>query len=442
VVAVSPTARHLGIGLAVCLLVTLLAATAGVGIAQQEERQTDFAEGSPDINLYVPDNEFTPSTADELTIQLDNEGQLDRGQEAQRDRVTTARSVVVEIDDDDAPIEVNTNAQSLGTLDENEPREANFAIEVPNDAEPGVYEIDVELSYDYTSRVISQPGIVNDQRQRSRTVTKTVEIEIDDSARFRVTDVDSTLRVGEEGEITGNLTNVGGEDATNAQVDFVPESENIIALETDVAVGDVPAGESREFSIPVEVGSEARSVEKRFDLPVTFRDENGIRAADDDPEFLVDIAEKRDEFTIEAVNRSITAGSTQALTFEVTNNRDEAVTDVEAKLFTNDPLDSDDDEAFIESLEPGESETVVFGLSAESGATAKTYPVSVDFRYDDERGRSKLSESYRVAIDVTEADDGGLPTIPLLIGLVIAGAAAVFLWRRRQNGDGELLRSD
>ena len=436
-----PTARHLGVGLTLCLLLALVAVTAGVGIAQQQERQTQFAEGSPDLQLYVPDNTFTPSTADELTIQLDNEGQLDRGQEAQRERVTTARSVVVDVDDDDAPLEVNTNAQSLGTIDENTPREASFAVEVPNDAEPGVYEIDVELSYDYTSRVITQPGIVNDQRQRSRTVTETIEIEIDDSARFRVTDVDSTLRVGEEGEITGNLTNVGGEDATNAQVDFIPESQNIIALETDVAVGDVPAGESREFSIPVEVGSEARAVDKRFDLPVTFRDENGIRAADEDPEFLVEIGEKRDEFIIEAVNRSIAAGSTQTLTFEVTNNRGSTVTDVEAKLFTNDPLDSDEDEAFIESLEPGESETVVFGLSAASGATAKTYPVSVDFRYDDERGRSKLSESSRVAIDVTEADDSGLPTIPLLIGLVVVGAAGVFLWRRK-SGDGELLRSD
>ena len=409
------------------LIGTILLATVGLAAAQQGEVRVD---GSPSIDVYLPEDTFTPGSADELTVQLDNNGELDRGQETNRQLVTTARNVVVEVDADDAPIEVTSRARSIGTLTEDQPREVPFRIDVPEDAEPGTYELDVKIEYSFTDRVRQTPDIT-DQNQRSRSVTRTVEIEIDDAARFRVTDVESSLRVGEEGEITGNLTNVGGEDVTNAEVTFATDNPNIVVLDSQIAVGDIDAGDAAPFRIPVEATSEAEAVTKRFDLPVTFRDANGIRAADEDPEFLVEILEKRDEFTIDAVERTVTAGETTALELEVTNNREQTVTDIEAKLFADDPLDSDDDEAFIESLDPGESTTVVFDLSAAGSATAKTYPVSVDFRYDDERGRSKLSDSYRVAIDVTESEDGGLPTWLFGIGLLGLGGIG-YAWYRRQ----------
>ena len=413
------------IGLAVVFAVV----TGGIAVGQEERPAT--AQGSPDINVYTPDNEVTPGSAAEFTIQLDNEGRLTRGKESDRSLVTTARSVVVELEDDDAPITVNTGSRSYGTITEDEIRDATFSIDVPSDAEPGTYELDVKINYDYTSRVSQQPGIVNDQTQRSRSVTETVEIEISDDARFRVDNVNSTLRVGEEGEITGELTNVGGEDVTNAQLAFDPDSPNIFALETDVAVGDIDAGDSAEFSIPVEAGSEARAVDKQFDLPVTYRDSNGIRAEDPDPDFIATIGEKRNEFLIEPVDRTITAGTSQQLDVEVTNNRDERVTDVEAKLFADDPLDSSDDEAYIESLDAGESTTVSFELNAESGATVKTYPVTIDFRYDDANQRSQLSDSYRMAIDVTEGEEGGLPVGIIAIGLVALGGVGYALYRRQ-----------
>lgn len=409
-----------------CLL--LIGAAGGIALAQG---QSTTAFGSPDISVYVPEPEVSPGTNTELTVQLDNNGQLDRGKESDRSLVTTARSVVVELDSDDAPIAVKSGKRSIGTLTEDEPREVAFRIDVPDDAEPGTYDVDVDIDYDYTERVQQQAGIVNDQSQSSRSVTRTVEIEIDDSGRFRVTDVESNLRVGEEGDITGNLTNIGGEDVTNAEVRFATENPNIVVLDDQIAVGDIDAGDSASFRIPVEATSEAEAVTKRFDLPVTFRDSNGIRAEDANPEFLVDILDKRDEFLVSSVSRNVTAGTSQQFDLEVTNNREQTVTDVEAKLFTNSPLDSNDDEAFIESLEPGESTTVTFDLSASAGATAKTYPVTADFRYDDERGRSQLSDNYRIAIDVTESDDSGIPVWIFGIGLVVIGAVG-YAWYRRQ----------
>ena len=413
----------------VFLVVTALFATGGV-LAQEGGFDV---RGEPNLEPYTPDNTYKPGEVAELTIQIDNNGELFRGSERDRELVTTARNVVVEADGDDTPITVNTGSRAIGSVSEDQPAEVPVEIEIPDSAEPGTYELDVRIEYEWTNQ--ARAGIPGSNStfstERSRSTTKTIEVEVDDSARFRITDVDSTLRVGEEGEITGNVTNIGEEDVTNAELGFNPTSENIFALETDVAVGDIDAGDSAEFSIPVEAGSEARAVTKRFDLPVTYRDSNGIRAEDSDPDFITTIGEKRDEFLIEAVDRNITAGSSTEFDVEVTNNRDERVTNVEAKLFADDPLDSDDDEAYIESLEAGESTTVTFELNAESGAIAKTYPVDLDFRYDDANRRSQLSDSYKMAIDVTESDDDGLPIGLIVVGglLVVAGAGVV-AWRR------------
>ncbi|WP_253736263.1 COG1361 S-layer family protein [Halohasta salina] len=397
------------------------------------------AQGSPDINVYTPDNEVTPGTETAFTLQFDNDGEFIRGNEADRRYVTTARSVVTELHAEDAPIRIKTGTQSIGELSENEPRNIDFMIEVPDNAKPGTYEMEVDIDYTYTSKAEDQPGLRPSQTTQTRSITREIEIQISNDARFEVTEVDSTLRVGEEGKVTGQLENVGGEDATNAEVRFAPESETVVALESSVAVGDVPAGETVNFSIPVEVTSEAEAVPRRFDLPVSFRDENGIRQSDDDPEFLAEVAAKRDAFDIEPVDASVEAGGSRALDIEVTNQLDEPVTDVEGKLFADDPLDSSNDETFTESLEPGETTTVTVDLSADAGSTPKNYPVSMDFRYTDSDGDSKLSDSYRMAIGVTEAeDDGGLPIGTLLIGLVAVAGIGALLWRRNGGDIGGL----
>ena len=422
--------------LLVVSLVMALFTIPGIAVAQTGEID---ALGSPEISVYLPDNEVTPGTETTVSLQLDNEGDFERGNAADRQIVTTARGLSVDLDGSNTPIRVKTGTNSIGQLSESQPRTAEFNIEIPDSAEPGRYELNVDLEYAYTSKARSGPNMRAETSENSKSVSRTITVRVTDDPRFEVTEVDSTLRVGEEGEVTGQLENVGGEDATNAEVQFAPESETVVALESSVAVGDIPAGEAANFSIPVEVTSEAEAVPRRFSLPVSFRDENGIRQSDDDPEFLAEVAAKRDAFGIEPVDATVAAGGSRALDVEVTNNLDEPVTDLEGKLFADDPLDSSNDETFTESLDPGETTTVTVDLSASGGATPKNYPVSMDFRYTDSDGDSKLSDSYRMAISVTEPeDDGGLPIGALLIGLAAVAGVGALLWRRNGGDIGDI----
>ncbi|SNR56177.1 COG1361 S-layer family protein [Halorubrum vacuolatum] len=243
-----------------------------------------------------------------------------------------------------------------------------------------------------------------------------------DEQRFTIDEVESDLRVGEDGDVIGTVTNEGPVEARNVVVRYAEESPNVVPIEDAIAVGTLDAGESAEFRLPIEIGGEAEAIDRAADMAIEYRNADLERRAFEDVELLFEVEPKRDQFVVEMIDREIAAGDTKTVDVEVTNNLDETVEDVEARLFANDPLDSDDDEAFVEELDPGESTTMTFELEAESGATAKTYPISFDFRYDDERSRSQLSDTTRVAITVAEAD-GGIPWTLLIVGLVVVAAA-------------------
>ena len=411
----------------------LLTGATGVGVAQAGEID---AVGSPDLNAFAPDKEVTAGTNEALTVQIGNEGNFVSGSASDRDFVTTARGVSIALNGGGTPITVETGQQTIGEVSTTDIKTPQFDIVIPDSAEPGRYTLTAKLSYAYTSKARTSQGDVARSAQSSRTVTRDVVVQVTDDPRFAVEEIDSTLRVGEEGEITGQLRNIGADDARSVEVRFAPDSDTVIATTNEVAVDEIPAGESARFSITVEVTTEAEAVPREFDLPVSYRNaDTGIRGEDDDPSFRVDIAESRDTLIVEPVNPTVSAGSTKSLDLRVTNNRDETLEDIEGKLFVDDPLDSSNDETFTTALEPNETTTVTVDLSASEGATIKSYPVSMDFRYTDSDGDSKLTDSYRLSIDVTEPSDdgGGLPLGPLLIGLVVVGGVGGVLWRRRNS---------
>jgi hypothetical protein len=347
--------------------------------------------------------------------------------------VTTARNVIVNAKaEKNAPITVTSGKKSVGSVSEGNPTDVPLTLKIPRGAEPGKYTIKVNMNYRYTSQasVNRRGGGPGATVESTSSATGKFTIEISDDAQFAVTEVNSKLYVGEEGRVTGRIKNIGGTDATNTEIEFTPSEENINALSTNIAVGSIPAGESVPFSLPVEVTTGAEAVPHRFDLNVNYRDENGISQSTDDPEFLAEIRPDRDAFLVEPVNNTIQAGQSRPLELRVTNNINETVTDIEGKFFADDPLDSTNDETFTGSLDPGETTTVTVDLSASGGATIKNYPASVDFRYVDSEGDSKLTDSYRMAISVTEPEESGGSPLPLVIGLLVVAGGGFLAWRR------------
>ena len=535
-----PTTRTVATLAMVALLLTAgVAATLGVAGAQSA------SGGDPDLEAYAPDPTLTPGTASTLTIQIANDATTRYDSPPERARVTTARNVVVELDAADAPLTVETAEHSVGSITESEPRSVPFAVDVPEDAAPGTYEVDVEMTYSYTSFRRADTG----ENERTYTVTDTVDVEIDDAPQFRLTTADdSQLQVGESGPFAVTVENVGGEPARNLAVsltsqssmvgfdgqqsdvaridrlapgetadvtyeaavkpdapvrqyeldgsvrytdpqgindrdtdlsvgiepaaeqdfalelvesslrvdtegdvvvrvtndgpwtandvalDFAREYPTLRPLEGSVSAGTLEAGESSTVRLPVAVNADGEAVEKSLDMVVQYRTDADEQRRDEDVSLVTPIAPRRDDFTVSVTDPTIGVDSTRLIEVEVTNNRNQTLTDIEASLGTSDPLDSDDDDGYVASLEPGESATMTFELTTTADANPKTYAASIDFAYEDERGKSMLSEAYQLPIRVQDGSGGGILSVLPFVGLGLVGVGATVYVRRRGGG--------
>ncbi|MDQ2049330.1 COG1361 S-layer family protein [Natronolimnohabitans sp. A-GB9] len=304
-----------------------------------------------------------------------------------------------------------------------------------------------ELAPNETATVVYDVSVMPDTSERQYMLDATVAFKTEDGLQradetpsvgvipqpeqqFSIDTVESDLYVGEDGDLRGVITNNGPSKAENVNVVFAEESRTVIPIEQQITVGSLGPGESKSFALPLDVSSEAEAIDRTIDLAVQYRNADFEQRLYEDLEVVTAVNEQRDEFIVDVLDREIAAGSEKHIEVEVTNNLDETVTDVEANMFTSDPLDSDDDEAFVSELEPGESVTMTFELEAADDATEKTYPISFDFRYDDESGTSKLSDTTRIAIDVVEGG-GGLPVGMIAVALLTAAGTGAYVYQRR-----------
>ncbi|MEF8913185.1 COG1361 S-layer family protein [Natronomonas sp.] len=312
----------------------------------------------------------------------------------------------------------------LGTVEPGDRRTVRVEGAFSEDARSRDYAADLALNYD--------------ERGGDRTGERhVVGVEPEADQTFAFENVDSTLRVAQDGTVRGTVVNEGPNEARNVVVTLSPPGQNVRVLEPEVAVGDLDAGERVDVAFDVEISSAARAGPRQFTISTEYENLDGDTQRADDVRFRQTVEPRRDVFTVEPVNATVTAGGSDRIVLAVTNNEDETVTDVSAKVFASSPLSVSDDEAFVDELEPGETAELAFRVSAAGSAMQKDYPISVDFQYVDEDGETRLTDSYRVPVGVEEKS-GGLfgsigPVIPAgLVALGLAPLASIaFRYRRR-----------
>lgn len=271
------------------------------------------------------------------------------------------------------------------------------------------------------------------ETRRSSTVSTGIVPRAEQS--FQLTDLSSSLAVGDEGTIRGTVTNTGETTVRNPVVVFSPDNANVVPVETEHAVGDLAPGESATFEFSAEVTDAADAGPRQVSIVIRYRDaEDDVRRSDP-LDARVEIGPRSDRFGLEPVSARFAPGSGGVLELRVTNAGADVVSDVSAKLFTDQPLSSGDDEAFIASLDAGESTVIRFDLSVAGDAVErKVYPVSLDFQYEDADGDTRLSDSYDLAVQVTASDDSDGPPIAIIgVAAVVLLALLGGLWYRRRR---------
>ncbi|WMT10201.1 hypothetical protein NP511_16065 [Natrinema thermotolerans] len=503
-------------------------------------RSGELTRGEPEIDVLLPEPEVTTGAEQTLELQLHNEGDLKLG--TQRGRVLTARGVTVEIIDG-GPFDVKSGASSTGSLPDGQLTTVAQRVAVPDDIEPGEYEITVEVSYSYT-RQVSDGSQTAQQRSGSERVDLTVEVpdeprfelgtaetdvqpgadgsatlavenvgsetarqaratvagtggvtvdggtaeevlgnlepgdteqltvdidiaettsegskplEVTVSYRdssgikrsappemtslvpaskqsFSIRNLDETLSVGYEGEITGKIVNDGPRPVDDAVLVVEPMSESLFVEDTRYALPALKQGEATEFRYPTDVSGQADAGARQLRFTVEYTGSGDATLTDGPISERVVVDERRDEFSIADDGISVSQGESSDAVLEITNQRSETLSNIDAKLYADDPLDAPDGEAFVNKLEPGESAEIRFELEATEDATVETHPVELDFEYETERGESILSDTYQHPIEVTASEDdgGGVPSV--VVGILVALAVStigIALWYRQ-----------
>lgn len=311
----------------------------------------------------------------------------------------------------------------ISRLEPGETASLRYTVRVAPDVVERDYPLGVDVHY------TDVDGIERDATPLSTSLRPLAE------QTFSLSAVETTLSVGDEGTVTGVLTNDGPARVSTPVVRLTIGSEYLDVAEPEFALPDLAPGESAPFTFTVDVSDAADAGAREFTVDVRYRtDRNDVRTSDP-LSTRVTVGPERPEFRVEPQSGSISAGDDGTLVLRVTNNGPERLTDITAKAFFDDPIDSDDDEAFVASLDPGESTNLTFRVSVAGSAQPKTYPVSVDFEYDTPDGDTEVSEAYRVPVEVDAPTRGGLTSAPVSIlgvGLVAAVAVAgVWFWRRR-----------
>lgn len=251
---------------------------------------------------------------------------------------------------------------------------------------------------------------------------------------FDIRNVESSLAVGEEGQVHGELENTGDQPVRNAVVQFESDNPNVNPIETEFRVGALEPNTRVPFQFDIEISDNAGAGPRQFTVRVRYRDAEGDVRVSDPLDLNITVGPKQDTFAVEPEPAALEPGESRVIALRVTNIDDETLSDISAKLFTSDLLSSSDDEAFITALAPGESTTIRFQVTAARNAVNKTYPVDVDFQYDDADGDTHLSRTYKVPITVSEPpqDDGLVLPVLLGIGILVVLGAGVYYWSRRR----------
>ncbi|WP_440954228.1 COG1361 S-layer family protein [Methanosarcina sp. Mfa9] len=107
--------------------------------------------------------------------------------------------------------------------------------------------------------------------------------------------------------------------------------------------------------------------------------------------------------------------------------------DATVRVSAGDPFSTTDDQAYLGTLNPGESSVAVFDMDVDKDANPKPYSINSEILYEDTDGHDQISDSVKINTEVLSAEKS-LPGYQIGAGMGFMALAACFvLYRKRQQ---------
>ncbi|MBP2030435.1 hypothetical protein J2755_001369 [Methanohalophilus levihalophilus] len=144
------------------------------------------------------------------------------------------------------------------------------------------------------------------------------------------------------------------------------------------------------------------------------------------------------EFEIVNVSGELVAGVEGMLYATYANVGEVVAEDATVRISAADPFSTTDDQAYLGSLEPGESAVAIFKLKVDETAVSKPYAINSEVKYEDQDGHSRISDSVKIRTEVVEPESSGFPSTATIAAIgLIAALAVVSYFAYRRFGSGK-----
>lgn len=238
--------------------------------------------GPPEFEITNTEvNKFAPGKTGIVNISVQNNNTIDEidapaVEVGLSQYYGSASSLTALLEKGNAPITVKTEKVLLGTLSAGmAATQVPFSIEVDENATPGIYQVDVTLTYRTLISTSAQGNGGADFQWSSRTQSKKLDIEIkEESLEFEITNVEARLRPGAREEIKVTFKNIGDEPARDSLAKITANSP--LSMTNDTAfLSKLEPGESAVGIFELKVAGDAVCKEYALDTYVKYNDSKG-----------------------------------------------------------------------------------------------------------------------------------------------------------------------
>ncbi len=444
--------------LIILVVVALLASIVGTAVPVLAS-----VAGKPDLEVtVVGSQELTVGQVGAIQIMIQNTGTFSGDVEDPADQVmalgyltatgvalvppcTTAVGVTANLTSGSSSIEVISGAAFIGTLSRgmSTTQPLTFQLYIHKDVQPGTYELNLKLEYQYLSDVDwLNPGGASPQfdfHWGNRVQQVQISITVVGTYFSAVVTLTEGVRAGATGTITVDIQNNGASEAYGVTAE-ISQGTSISPIGPASFLGDMSGNSSVTTQFKVAVSKDAIAKDSSVGILIKYKDDRDVPR-----QSLLTVGvmvEGKLNFEVQTiqVDGRLTPGSERIITIPIVNAGDYEAKDAVARInivnpFATAPFSTTDDTAYIGTLQPGGSDLAKFRIRVDADAVPKPYILEVEVQYWDSLGNSYTADTVRATVTVQQPS--GLSTTAIVLislaGVVVVVVLLSVMRRRRKR---------
>jgi len=404
---------------------------------------SQYLTGSPDLTAYISGtNEVSPGDDLSLSVVIENKGLnefkfVQTGIVDREDLPNTAKHLIVTLENGGAPLVIKSDPQMVGDLKGSASATAVFKLKINQDAAAGIYTLPVNLKYSYLYLAEQFGSETIQYTYKETNTTFGLPLKIKPVLQITVLSIGTEhVNVGNEGYLILKVKNIGHEAGQKAIIKLLRNGQSpVIPTESSVYIGDFPVGATADCRFKVTISSNAEAKSYPLDVYVDYKNSEGDPVSSDIDTIGVPVGRKVD-FNITSSQSEVAPGEKKVIRVTFQNTGGAPAYSVQARISAVDPFTSNDDTAFLGTLNPGESAEADFVVSVDKTATVKEYGLDSEIRYRDALDNTVISNPMKVQVRVIPAKSI-FETLsnPLVLGIiaVVVIAGGYVIYRRRKK---------